>query len=234
MSNEGKKFQYLWNNNLQFHEPTLLYQHQPQNIRLHSTANSDGCLSHGYAGDGYYNMQIWYDLATLENQYNDAMCTRTRGGAPPGGGTNDTIDWNDPAVIDIVGQLQMEDEFTITINGNPPRTPLEEMIVEYFKQVNLKQQMDILCYKAIDLISNSEEYTQSDYITWIGRLNTIESDYWLVDIYMSCGNFAQALTILNAMPAKFSNLDMNAHQNYLSYFSSVQQCYALPDGEVVG
>jgi hypothetical protein len=73
----------------------------------------------------------------------------------------------------------------------------------------------------------------TEYRKWIGRFNTIESEYLLADIYIELKEFTQATEILDAMPAKFSDLDLDAHQNYGDYLSVVQQYSALAVDEEI-
>jgi len=133
------------------------------------------------------------------------------------------------------GTLTVPSNVTITINGNDPSTPLEEQIVLYYSLTNLKQQMDDICYAALDILgSNEEGLDVEEYRTWIGRFNTVESEYRLAESYMAVGEFTEAEAILEEMPSKFPELDgMESHQNFMDYFAIVQECYNLPAGSVV-
>jgi len=63
--------------------------------------------------------------------------------------------------------------------------------------------------------------------TWVGRFNTVESEYILIDNYIAFGELAQAAEILEAMPVKFQALNLDAHLNYLDYFAVVQKITEL-------
>ena len=212
-----------------------------------SGKNSDYCCkSHGYAGNNYYMVECapLSDLNLLNNKYiaakdvYDAKTTNPRDGGVGGGSdsTNLRIDWSDPIVMNIVEQLEMldNDEFTITIGGRIPITDLEKKIVLYYELSNLKQYMDIACYSALEILASNEEgLDMQQYILWVSRFNTVESDYFLADIYMNLGNFIQAENILNLMPSRFRELDTIVHQNYMDYFAVVQQYTALEEEDTI-
>jgi len=48
----------------------------------------------------------------------------------------------------------MDTNRTITINGNPPSTPLEQQIALFYELTNLKQQMDNICYAALEILGS--------------------------------------------------------------------------------
>jgi len=222
----------------QFRLPTTS-NHYPSNVHDNPLGgiwlkpeNSDWCIGYGYMGRGYYTIAI-AELPNLESDYagKEAMF----GLLSENNGEN-PINWNDPVVKDIVNQLEgtisPAGEFTITINGNPPSTPLEQQIVLFYELTHLKQQMDNICYAALEILgSDSVGLDITEYRKWIGRFNTIESDYLLADSYLELKEFTEAEAILDSMPIKFSNFNAAAHQNYRDYFAVLQEYLTLPAGE---
>ncbi|MCL2130867.1 MAG: S8 family serine peptidase [Lentimicrobiaceae bacterium] len=185
------------------------------------------CAFYGYAGENYYTTAPEEYLVSLNSSYITAA------------GIYDTkkdddiivINWEDPDVMAIVEQLEMtvtSNDFTITINGELPVTDLEKQVVLYYELTNLKQYMDNICYVALDLLaSDTLGLDMAQYRTWIGRFNTIESEYLLIETYISLGEFEEAEEILEAMPVKFPELDLESYGNYLDYFAAAQEIYAL-------
>jgi hypothetical protein len=203
----------------------------------------DCCTFHGYAEEEYYNhitpvtecISLWdeWNLIVLNSNYEMLELLYDAKEDEANNGVHITIDWEDPEVMDIIGQFEMSnDGITITIGGNPPTTDLEKYIVLYYELTNLKQQMDMLCYAALEVItSDTQGIDIVQYHTWAERFNTIESDYLLADIYISSGDFTQALIILNAMPSKFQGLDTISHQNFLDYLAVIQDIVDLDEGD---
>jgi hypothetical protein len=186
------------------------------------------CLFYGYAGNNYYN-SVPNNPATYEDAFATAEGLYSAKEAEYNNYNTVPIEWEDTVVIDIVAQLEMlaGDEFTITINGALPKTNLEKQIVLYYELTNLKQYMDGICYAALeDLANDTAGLDITQYRTWIGRFNTLESEYLLADSYLALGEFTEAEAILDTMPSKFPNLDEKTHQNYLDYLAVLQE-YAL-------
>ncbi|MCL2131036.1 MAG: T9SS type A sorting domain-containing protein, partial [Lentimicrobiaceae bacterium] len=225
ITNKGSAFTYLyWVDNAS-HNP---YNWQGKVNRL--SVREFHCSSIGYGGEDYYTTLPEEYLVSLNSSYITAA------------GIYDTkkddndddiivIDWNSPTVQAIVEQLEMTvtgNDFIITINGELPVTDLEKQIVLYYELTNLKQYMDNICYTALDLLaSDTAGLDMAQYRTWIGRFNTIESEYLLIETYISLGEFEEAEEILEAMPAKFSELDLESYENYWDYFQVAQEIYAL-------
>jgi len=199
--------------------------------------NKDKCTGYGYMGNLYY-LIAFAELPTLEREFVKAETRFEMLSGNNSGNGGNGIDWDNPVVMDIVEQLDGEvlptGELVITINGNPPSTPLEEQVVLYYQLTHLKQEMDDICYAALEVLGSDEEGLDiTEYRKWVGRFNTIESEYLLVDVSLDLGEFAQARTILDAMPAKFPELDAEAYLNYRDYLAVVQNISILPDDEEI-
>ena len=236
--NEGYDFEYQYlppNDPSNPHYPSSVGQ--PRGFSL--TPKPNGCcISHGYAGDNYYMTECapLLDLSGLNNKYITAKDVYDAKDDDPDDLPEITINWEDAVVISIIEQLEMldNDEFTITIGGRMPETDLEKKIVLYYELSNLKQYMDIACYSALEILANdSNGLDIQQYILWVSRFNTVESDYLLADIYMNLGNFTQSENILNLMPSKFRGLDTIVHQHYWDYLSVVQQYTALEEEDTI-
>ena len=216
------------------HTPSSIYDYN--NNILRTPQSNDDCNGyHGYVGNAYYTwtgMPMTAEAKLYENNAEHETLCAVFEEKKSGSGDKPPIHWDNPNVIDIIGQLTTEvDGFTITINGNPPITDLEKQIVLYYELTNLKQQMDALCYSSLKIIANNEAgFDVNEYRKWIGRFNTIETEYLLAETYMMNENFLQAAEILEAMPSKFSELDVESHQNYLDYFAVLQEYSALGIG----
>ena len=210
-------------------------------VRL-SGKSSDDCLFHGYVGNVYHKNMSWiwwdWDIVRLDMQYKElelAYNTKlTLGGDVPF--STRTINWEDTTVQRIVDGLEREDSTTgksrITINGDEPTTDLEEQTVLFYELTELKQEMDAICYAALDILASNEEGLDIEqYRKWVRRFNTVESEYLLADSYLESQEFEQANGILNAMPDKFSELDREAHQHYREYVAVVQEYAALGEDD---
>jgi hypothetical protein len=94
--------------------------------------------------------------------------------------------------------------------------------------------MDLMCYAALELLANDTEGLNiAEYRTWVGRFNTVESDYLLIDTYLAEEEFTAAAAILDSMPAKFEKLDMETHQNYWDYIAVLQEYSLLEEGNEI-
>ena len=94
--------------------------------------------------------------------------------------------------------------------------------------------MDKLCYAALDILAiDEEELDIEEYRIWIGRFNTIESEYVLAETYLSVGEFTNAMVILNSLPVKHPDFDEESYQNYLDYFAVRQAYYSLEEGDEI-
>lgn len=203
------------------------------NIGWHPSTN-DCCTYHGYVGNEYY-ARSKDDILVLEERYLSAELVfklLSEDNENNESGRNH-IDWQNPEVNAIVEKLKMHptQEFIITIGESSPSSDLEKKVVLHYELTNLKQHMDKLCYAALEILANNEDELDIDtYHTWMGRFNTIESEYVLAESYMSVGEFEKAMGILKSMPAKYSNLNEKSHQNYWDYHAVVQE-YSSIDKE---
>jgi hypothetical protein len=206
------------------------YVHNPFGNVWLAGVRIDNCMGYGYVGNAYY-IEILPSLGYLENRYVNLKGIFET--VPMNRSGND-INWEDPEVIAIVEQLDGDilpnGDIIITINGRPPITDLEKQIASYYRLTHLKQTTDAICYKALEILgSDTTGLDITEYRKWVGRFNTIESEYLLADICLELKEFAQAIMILDSMPIKFPNLDMAAHQNYWDYMAVVQEYSTLGD-----
>ena len=197
----------------------------------------DDCSHYGYVGDAYYTKSGEGNIYVLEEQYLyvESVFELLSENNGSNGGNENPINWEDPKVIAIVEQLEMHptEEFIITVGGNLPSNELEKQIVRFYELTNLKQYMDKLCYAALDILANDdeEELDLEQYRTWIGRFNTIESEYLLVESYLSMNEFDNAMKILDSIPTKYPGLDEESYRNYFDYFAIKQTYYSLEEGD---
>ena len=220
----------------------LPYQRYSPYFQINLNASASHCCTYfGYAGESYYTTlllcgepAIW-DLPYCESAYSTMGTVYNQKKTDFADTTTiSAIDWESPAVINIVEKLEIStDGITITIDGNAPIDELEKQIVRYYELTNLKQQMDVICYRALDILkSDTNGLNMPEYRKWIGRFNTAEADYLLAETHMAFGEFAEAATILSAMPAKYSTLNLDAHQHFLNYLTVVQDISAITDEEI--
>ncbi len=199
-----------------------------------SGRNRDDCRSYGYGGDSYYQTALQQDLGTLDVNYDEAHMSHIlkKEMYENNGYSVNPIEWNDPEVRSIVDRLTlMPDNITITIDGTTPTSVFEQQVVLYYELTNLQQRMDVSCYSALELLStDTSGLNIGEYRKWMGRLNTVESQYLLVDSYIIFNDFSQAEMILEQMPLIFEGMDTEAHQNYLDYYYVVRDLY-FPDTE---
>ena len=224
-------FNYQWlASNPDFHLPNLYWCSNNPNPYIYTVPKEqDDCQKmYGYVGNSYYLLTAKPDMPILEDDYKSHKSVYN---SKLDVYVNSSINWSDPAVTAIVEQLTaLPDGVTITINGNSPTTDLEKQIVLYYELTNLKQQMDAICYAALNILNaDTVGLDIEQYRKWIERFNTVESDYLLAESYMAVGDFEQARTILTAMPSKFSELDIETHINFIDYLSLAEEYYALPD-----
>ena len=236
IDNEGSTIKYQYLSNQPLHNPILIPANQLNSAISVEPKDGHCCVSYGYSGDYYYTIDCDYSFPngnieglntvyhTSEN-LSDTWDTeyKQKFGIMP-------INWIDAMVQAIIAQLKMSvgNPFVITVNGMPPSNDLEEQIVLFYEISNLKQQMDRICYAALELLANDTAGLDlSEYRLWISRFNTVESDYALADSYINFGEFADAGNILSAMPLKFPYLDMGTHQNYLDYVVAAQTIDSL-------
>jgi len=251
--NEGNPFKYQ-HLSLPSHTPSVT---PAGKVKTVPTTGDYCCPFYGYAGDNYYTTYCespYRDLNDLNDKFTEMVVVHgVKSNEYVSYGYNSTpISWADEETQGIVEQLEMHPtmDFTIWIaeqietidpNGDTttvimyrfPNTNLEQQIVLYYELTNLKQQMDMLCYAALELLaSDTEGLDIEQYRTWISRFNTIESDYLLADLHIALGEFAEAEAVLNAMPAKFPEFNGSvSHQNYLAYFAAVQEASLYEEGE---
>jgi len=188
-----------------------------------------GCNHYGYAGDVYYtpSYPAMGNISIIEEEYLNLEAEhlwRTLEYEEKNF-INRPIDWEDPAVIEFIEYLDYSDEkgFTPTYNCGLD-SDMEEQIILYFQLTDLREQMDVLCHAALDLILSYEnDYLEIEsYRLWVSRLNTVESEILLIDSYLDAGEFEQAEIILDEMPLKFRQLDEGLYQDYRTYFTIVR------------
>ena len=223
-------YKYLWTR--PEHLPKMHNDNYVANTVTLMAEEGHCCVSYGYGGDYYYTIACNYSFvdrtidqcedaySTAKNNYDVRVTDYINNGFG-----DVLIEWGNADVQGIVSQLQMADgsDFTITIDGLEPSNDLEHQIVLFYEISNAKQQMDKICYTALEILANDTAgLDMSEYRLWISRFNTVESDYALADSYINFGEFADAGNILSAMPSKFPYLDMGTHQHYLDYVVAAQ------------
>ena len=203
------------------------------------------CLSCGYAGSNYYLIGFLEDdINYLNNWYAQVKMVQESAISTynANGFNNNTVDWSSPDVEDILGRLADYDfdryvhiasDGAIEVRNTeiqfPENDPLSKQVFLSVHLTNIKGIMDEICYKALEILSEESEGSNAEqYRTWVSRLNTIESNYLLAESYMASGKFASANTVLQQMPAKFQELDMEAHQNYRDYYTVIKELSSLP------
>jgi parallel beta-helix repeat protein len=238
-------FRYRWLQSNPAHRPYLFLCSNPY-IELIPTEKDDcngfyGCVGNAY----YYYSEVEHELYDLHEEYYRVMPCTTKVAPvtppvvppviPPVTPPDPTdIDWDDPVVMAIVAQLTMLDEFTVTINGNPPSSSLEKQVVEYYERTNLKQYTDALCYAALDILaSDTAGLNMSEYRIWLERFNTVEAEYLLAESYMAIGAFSQAREIMNGILEKFPCVEIEYDQSYLDYLSFAEGIYSLGENEEI-
>jgi parallel beta-helix repeat protein len=209
------------------------------------------CLSSGHADMNYYNVAIAcpYDIDYLKVAYSQvkAFYQAVEKVSDENDFSQKPIDWKNPEVPAILEDLKdynFDDHIHISEDGKitvknteinfPKDEPLAKQIFLYVHLTNLRQILDRLCYKALELLETGDEEKQGidieQYHTWVGRLSTIESKYLLVESYMEVGKYETAKTKLNAMQTCFEMPDGTLspeYEDYLSYknYFEVAQAY---------
>ena len=138
------------------------------------------------------------------------------------------INWAAFPVISVIEQLENHpwEEFSFILNTPYSIPSLEHQVLLSYELSNLKHQMDVMCYAALDILaSDTNGLDLAEYRKWVGRFNTVESDYLLADLHIASGEFPQAYTHLYEMRLKYPDMDTVVHQHYLDYVAVVEECF---------
>jgi hypothetical protein len=103
-----------------------------------------------------------------------------------------------------------------------------EQVMLYTELTNLKYDMDNICYQALEILPRTDiDHFVEQYRMWVGRINTIESNYMLIDSYLETKEFQRAREILWEMPFKFRNMSEEDYLDYRTYLDIAIEYYSL-------
>jgi hypothetical protein len=184
--------------------PTYHSDH-PALVKL-TSVNSEVCIFHGAAGDEYYRLaRLNPDFGQLEAAYQQAEIAFTR----------------------------VKTTYKDMYGDSPIYPPMDGQQELYIQMTALKNTMDECCFSAITLIHEREYLDIAYYRIWLERVNTVESAYTLSSSYMATKEYDRAMEVVLTMPAKFEQIDLEAHEHYLRYLPIKVEYMQLGEGEVL-